>query len=70
MQALRKVDRREGFTYRVVERTGILPDSEWSTEQIRADQLEHAEIGPILHLKGNGENRQDWSQISNKSLTF
>src|SRR3978361_1159279 len=50
---------REGNAMR---RTRIEVDPEWTSEQLRADQLADPDIGPILHLIEEGLPRPSWQE--------
>ncbi|XP_018567628.1 uncharacterized protein LOC108908177 [Anoplophora glabripennis] len=63
-----KIEQHEGIP--TICRVGVVADEEWTTEQCRADQLEDPDIGPILHLKEEIEDRPTWAEISDKGLTY
>src|SRR3978361_115144 len=54
-----RVEQREGNAMR---RTRIEVDPEWTSEQLRADQLADPDVGPILHLIEEGLPRPSWQE--------
>ncbi|KAJ3659762.1 hypothetical protein Zmor_011435 [Zophobas morio] len=45
-------------------------DKEWNTAQLRKDQEEHVDIGPLLRWKADGAERPAWLEISDGSPSF
>ena len=51
-------------------RTAVADDEEWTTAQLRKDQEEDVDIGPLLKWKENVVERPAWSKISDESPSF
>jgi len=63
-----KAEQREGIVpVRIVQ---LKTDDEWSSDEIKKDQLEDSDIGPSLLRKEQSELRPTWQEISTKGLTF
>jgi len=60
-----KPEQREGVvSVRMVQ---LKIDDEWSPDEIRKDQLEDSDIGPLLLRKEQSEPRPTWQEISAKA---
>ena len=62
------IDRRENATY--IKRIRIDVNEEWSTAQLKEDQLEDKDIEPFLQWKTDNRPRPKWGDVSDKGVTF